>query len=85
MNIVAILNLDIKVWTRKKQLPQGNFSRSLIPEKITKQRTLKLTDIQYDIIKYEIESMEWVDYNNSVGRHVINIDDIEDFEIFQWP
>ena len=61
-------------------MPQGNFSRSLIPPKITRQRLLKLTDIEYNLIKYEIESMERVDYNNSVGRNVMNVDDIEDFE-----
>ena len=80
MNTVAIPNLNVKVWTRKKELPQGNFLRSLISPKITRQRPFKLIEIEYDIIKYEIESMERVEYNNSVGRNVMNVDDIEDFE-----
>ena len=37
-------------------------------------------DIEYDEIKYEITSMERVDYNTAMRRNVMNEDDKEDFE-----
>ena len=52
MNTANIPNLDVKVWTQKSDFPQGNSLRSLTPSKITRQRPLKLIDIEYDIIKY---------------------------------
>ena len=51
MNTVAIPNIQIKVWNRKSDLPQGDFLRSLTPPKITRQRTFELKEIQYDIIR----------------------------------
>ena len=58
MNTVAILNLDVKVWTQKGELPQGNFLSFLTQPKITRQIPFRLKYVEYDIIKYEIESME---------------------------
>ena len=52
MNTVYIPNLDVKVCTQKIDFPPGNSLRSLTPPKITRQRTLKHIDIEYDIIKY---------------------------------
>ena len=52
VSIVFIKNIDIKVWTQNSELPQGNFLRSLTQPEITRQRPLKLTDIDYDQIKY---------------------------------
>ena len=37
-------------------------------------------DIEYDEIKYEITSMERVDYNTAMRRNVMNENDKEDFE-----
>ena len=61
MNAVAVPNLEVKVWTHKTELPQGNFLRSLIQPKITSQRTFELTEIEYDLIKYEIARLERVE------------------------
>ena len=60
-------------------LPKGNFLRSLTQPKIKRQRPFELTEIEYYLIKDAIASMECVDYNNAVGRNVMNIDDIEYF------
>ena len=43
---------------------------------ITRQRPFKLIDIEYDRIKYEITSMERVEYNNAAGRNFMNVDDV---------
>ena len=72
----------IHVWTRKSELPLGNFLRSLTQPEITRQRPFKLTDIKFDWIKCEISSIERVYYNNVIGKNVMNVDDIEDFAIF---
>ena len=45
MIIVAIPNLEIKVWNRRNEFPQGNLLRSLTPPKITRQRPFEITDI----------------------------------------
>ena len=58
------------------EFPQGNFPRSLAQPEITRQRHPELTDIEYDIINHKVAMMEWVEYNTSVGRNVMNIDDI---------
>ena len=50
MMIVSILNIDIKVLTRKNDFPQRNHLRSLTQPKITRQGTFKITNIGYDII-----------------------------------
>ena len=78
-NTVDITNIDIKVWTRKSELPQGNHLSSLTQSEITRQRPFELTNIHYDQIKDEIESMECVDYNTYFGINVTNVDYIEDF------
>ena len=39
-----------------------------------------LTDIEYDIINDKIASIGHVEYNTAIGRNVMNVDDIEDFE-----
>ena len=57
MYTVAIPNLEVKVWTRKRELTQKNFLRYLTQPEITRQRPFKLTDIEYDIIKDEIARM----------------------------
>ena len=49
--MVAIPNIDVKVWTRKSDLPQVNLLRSLTQPKITRQRPFELTDLEYDKIK----------------------------------
>ena len=54
IRIVAVNNIDVKVWTKKNYLPQGNYLRSLIQPVITRQISFELTDIEYDEIKYEI-------------------------------
>ena len=86
MDLVDWTHLDmvkwrshIKFWTRKSELPQGNFLRSLTQPENTIQIPFKLMDIEYDQIKVEVERMERVDYNTDIGRNVMNIDDIEDF------
>ena len=45
MRNVYIPNIDIKVWTRKIEFPQGNFQLSLPQPEITRQRHFELTDI----------------------------------------
>ena len=52
MRIFAIPTIDIKVWTRKSEFPLRNYLRSLTQHSITRQRPFKLTDIEYDRIKY---------------------------------
>ena len=79
MNTVPIKDIDVKVWTRKSDLTQGNLLHSLTQPGITRQRPFKLTEIKYYPIKYEIARMERVDYNTYFGRNVMNVDDIEDF------
>ena len=81
MNRVAIPNLDIKVWTCKIQFTQGNVLCSLTQPEIKIQRLFEIIYIEYNLIKDEIASMERVEYNTSVGKNVMNVDDIEDFEI----
>ena len=54
MKKVAMLNIDIKVWTRKSDFPQGNLLRSLTQHEITGQRSFKRTGIEYDLIKDEM-------------------------------
>ena len=76
MSTVAIPNIDVKVLTRKSEFPQGNFLRSLTQPKITRQRTFKLTDIEYDQMKDEIEIMERDEYTAAYGRNGMNVDDI---------
>ena len=49
--MVAIPNIDVKVWTRKSDLPQVNLLRFLTQPKITRQRPFELTDLEYDKIK----------------------------------
>ena len=39
---------------------------------ITIQRPFELTDIEYDMIKYEIARMVNVDYNTAIVQNVIN-------------
>ena len=48
---------------------------------ITRQRPFRLTDINYDQMKGEIERMEQVEYNTAIGINVMDVDDIEDFVI----
>ena len=60
-------------------MPKRNFLRSFTQPGITILRPFELTDIDYDLINYEIASMERVEYNIYVGINVMNIDDIEDF------
>ena len=43
-----------------------------------KKNPFKLTDIEYDRIKYEMSRMERVEYNTASRRNVMNVDDIED-------
>ena len=79
MRTVAIPNIDVKVWNRKRLLTQGNFLHSLKQPKITRQRPFELTDIKYDRIKDRITRMEHVKYNTAIRRNDKNVDDIEDF------
>ena len=80
MNKGYIPNTDVRFWTQERELPQGNFLCSLTQPKITRQRHLELTDIDYYIIKYYITRTERVEYITGIERNVMNIDDIEDFE-----
>ena len=72
----AIINIDIKIWTWKTELPQGNLLCSLTQAGITIQRPFKLTDIDYDQIRDEIARMECVYNNNAIVRSVMNFDNI---------
>ena len=54
MNPVAITNIDVKVWTRKSELPQGSLLLSLTQPKTTIQIPVELTDIEYDLTNDEI-------------------------------
>ena len=76
MKKVDILNLDIKLWAQKSELPQGNFLRFLTQTEITRQKPFEFTYIEYDQIKDEITWIECDDYNTSVGINVMNVDDI---------
>ena len=51
MRKIAIPNIDVKVWTRKNELPRGNYLRSLTKPVIRRQRSFELTNIDYDQIK----------------------------------
>ena len=81
MNTVAIQNLDVNVWTQKSDLTLWNFPCSLTQPKITTRIPFGHTEIEYDIIKDYNKRMECVEYNTYFGRNVLNVDDIEDFEI----
>ena len=76
MNKFDITDIYVKVCTQRSEIKKGNFLRSLTPPKTTRQRPFELPDIEYDLIKDEITGMECVDYNTSVGRNVMNVDDI---------
>ena len=67
MRKVDIPNIDGKVWNRKSDSPQRNFLRSLTQPEIKIQRPFKLTDIDFDIIKDEIITMERVEYSTAIG------------------
>ena len=56
-----------------------NFLRSLTKPEITRQRHFELIDIEYYWIKDESARIERVESNTSIGRNVMNVDDIEDF------
>ena len=43
---------DGKVWIRKNELSLGNYLGPWTQPKIIRQRTFKITDIDYDQIKY---------------------------------
>ena len=79
INILDFPNIDVEVWTQESEFQQGNFLRYLTQPKITRQRPFELTYIDYDRIKNEISGVEYVEYNNSVGRNITNVDYIEDF------
>ena len=48
------------------ELPQGNLLHSLTQPEIKRQRTFKLTDIEYDLSKGEISGMERVELEESL-------------------
>ena len=50
MRTVSIPNIDVKVWTRKSDFPQGNFIRYLTTTEIKIQIPFKIKDIEYDQI-----------------------------------
>ena len=54
MRTLAIPNIDIKVWTRKHELLQGNYPRYSTQPEITRQKPFGLTDIEYDRTKDQI-------------------------------
>ena len=60
-------------------MQQENFLRSLTKLEIKIPRPFEITDIEYNLMKDEIESMECVEYNTSTGINVMNIYDIEEF------
>ena len=74
INTVDITILDIKFWTCKSELPQGNFLSFLTQPKITRRRPFELTEIYYDLIKDEISRIEHVEYFTAVGITVMYID-----------
>ena len=82
MSRVAIPNLEVKVWTRKSELPQGDFLSYLTQPENTRQLPFELTDIGHYQIKDEIKKMEYVEYNTDIGINVKNVDNIEDFANF---
>ena len=47
INTVDITDLDVKVWTQKSELPQGNSRRYLTQPKSRRQITFKLIYIEY--------------------------------------
>ena len=51
MNAVAISNIDVKVWARKSELLQWNLLPYLTQPKITRQRPLEVTYIDYNLMK----------------------------------
>ena len=65
-------------------MSQGNFPRSLTQNSITRQIPFDLTYIDYDQIKDDIARMARVEYNTSIRRNVMNVDDIEDFANVLW-
>ena len=42
----------------------------------------KITDIEYNKITYYMTRVEHVEWNNTIGRNIINEDDIENFVSF---
>ena len=61
MNEIVLPNTEVKLWTRKIEFPQVNFPHFLTQPKITRQRTLKITDIEHDRIEDEISRMGHVE------------------------
>ena len=61
MNTVDIPNLDVKIWIRKSEFPQGNLLCSLAQPEMMRQRTLEITDIEYDLIKDKISRIKRVE------------------------
>ena len=80
IEIVPIINLDVKVWTQKSELPERNFISSWTQPKIIGQRPFELTYIEYDLINNEILMIKCVEYSTGVEINVMNVDEIEDFE-----
>ena len=79
MSTVAIPNIDIKVWTRTSEFLVGNYQYSLTQHEIIRQIIFELMEIQYDRIKDRITRMEHAEYDTSMGRNVMNVDDKEYF------
>ena len=74
INTVAITNIDAKVWTCKSEFPPGDFLHFLTQPEITWQRNFELTDIEYDLINYEIVRIKCIEYNTDTRRNVMNVD-----------
>ena len=61
-------------------MSQVNLLPSLTPSWITRQIPFEITDLEYDISRDKIASMECFEYNTAIGRNVMNVDDIEEFK-----
>ena len=79
MRTVAIPNICVKLLTPKNDFPQDNCLHYLMQTEMTRQIPFGLTEIQYDIIKYEMVSIQIVQYTTDIGRNDITEDYIDNF------
>ena len=73
----SVTNIDVRDWTHVNKMRRGKYLWSLKKHEIKRQQKFELTDKIKDLFY----SMEYVEYNNSVGRNIINEYHLKYFKI----
>ena len=85
MITVAITIIYVNVWTQKNCMPQGNQITLFLT--LAWNYNTKTILTYWHLVwsnKYEIISMEYVEYNTAIGSNIINKYDLEELSIFYF-